>query len=229
MSPERDGERVSTTINGEDIDYISSLEIQAKDLLEHPTLFQAYPEIAEMSVNFIVSEDNSYYGYFDRNDFSITFAVPPNDNVSNRPMFDENRYENPKYREMAKRANKLRSRKKYEYIVTLFHELQHAVDAIEGHPPGTSAEEVTLFGSAFLQEPELFASLAEDGVLRETLREISGAVDNNIKSAAYELNNFLSVMQDTTDALLDDMQIFGITERNLANLPRRQPVSCVLQ
>ena len=222
---QKDGEHAMLTVNGEEIDYIQSHELQLKDLLEHPTLFEAYPEIAEMSVNFRVSEDDTYYGYFERDDFSITFAVPPGDNVANKPSFNENRYANPKYKEMAKRANRLRSKKKYEYIVTLFHEIQHAVDAIEGHPPGTSAEEVTLFGSTFLQEPELFASLADDGVFRETLREVAGlgkevpgAVDNNIKSAAYELNNFLSVMQDTTDALLDDMQIFGITERESGEL-----------
>lgn len=89
-------------------------QVRLRDILDHPELYQNYPELADMPVNIgKLGDDSNYAGMYSSNNKSITMRGPrlPTSIAGSR-------------------NNKS----------TLIHEIQHAIQDIEGWPRGGNVE-----------------------------------------------------------------------------------------
>ena len=85
------------------------------------------------------------------------------------------------------------------FVESLFHELQHGVDNLEGHPPGTSPNSISNIAQRLVENPDLF-TLASDK-MGDLLNKVPDSVDNTIKYTAYHLARFIKEIRGPLDAI----------------------------
>lgn len=146
-----------------------------KDIINHPKLFEAYPELAEIPVTFEVTGDRG--ASFDTGTREIVINLERN---TKRGMNFDN-YESS------------------SFVESLFHEIQHAVDNIEGHPPGTSPTRIARIAIRFSEDPELFALVSDS--IGKMLKSIPSSASNNVKYSAYHLERFIKSIKDPMSSL----------------------------
>lgn len=146
-----------------------------KDVINHPKLFEAYPELADFPVSFEVTGDRG--ASFDPSTREIVINLERN---TKQGMYFDN-YESS------------------SFVESLFHEIQHAVDNIEGHPPGTSPMRIAQIALTLSQNPELF-SLVSDS-MGKMLADIPSSVSNTVRYSAFHLDRFIKAIRDPMDSL----------------------------
>ncbi len=173
--------------------------LTVKDIINHPKLFQAYPEIADMPVNFDVG-DGAVMAGFDPDAKEINMYVGRNSKAG--MYFDD-----------------IASS---QFVESLFHELQHAVDNIEGHPPGTSVANIADMVYRLTQNPDLFSLMTDR--MEDMLKSIPQSADNTVKYAAYHLARFVRQIRDPMDAVFGgdfDRQVVESYEREMGESTAR--------
>ena len=183
-------------------DYLSQyIPVDLSDLISHDQLFEAYPELRGMKVRFVPTSDRDAVASYK--------PIPKNGNPyspAHINIYVRNR-----------RRERVIKNDDPEYIENLFHELQHAIDDIEGHTYGTSTRAITRMAELITQDLDSFMLLRSEldtqPELSRVIKKVIGAptgsrglrgISIHEESAAWHLLQFINTIQGPLDSIFGD-------------------------
>ena len=195
-------------INGKEIQPMAQGALRLTDIITHNKLFEAYPELKKVGIEFKMQEGSvqgSYQRMADGFDGSISLSVKK----KNGRLGTQ--------REIQGYSANNDSLIHAQYVKTLFHEIQHAIDDIEGNSGGTSPGLVAYMAEQ-LNVDFNHNQMMTDGTFEDIMEEIGllpkdgGTVDlntvkdNKARYAAYHLSRYFTEIGDVVETLYGEDQ-----------------------
>ena len=113
-----------------------------------------------------------------------------------------------------KRGMNINDLESSDFLQSLFHEMQHAVDNIEGHPPGSNPSAILGIVHSITRNPDTFSlvrdrigKILEETIIREQFKSMEmqrggiKSTDNTIKYAAFHLERFIRELSGVLDII----------------------------